>query len=118
MSLSRVLVLFAALLFSQSGALASEAPLDAPYRHLVHPRIDRSGRDSLNPLPTKSDTLAVIANQSAIKNQAARGSCSIFSAIALLESGLILEGKAAREIDLSEEWLQYLIAQEIGRAHV
>ncbi len=95
-------------LFSQ--ALASEAFLDAPYKQLAHPRVDLEGRSRSN-LPKKSDVLPVIAQQSEVKTQAARGSCSIFSAIALLESMLVVEEKLESAPDLSEEYLQYLIAQ-------
>lgn len=91
-------------------AQANEAPLDAPYKRLAHPRVDRFGRDGRELAP-KSDTLAVIEKQSAVKSQAARGSCSIFSATSLLESMLVIDGKATTDLDLSEEYLQYLIAQ-------
>lgn len=89
---------------------AEDAPLDAPYKRLAHPRVDRAGRDGRELAP-KSDSLAVAEKQSAVKSQAARGSCSIFSATSLLESMLAIEGKADTSLDLSEEYLQYLIAQ-------
>jgi hypothetical protein len=98
--------------FLGHAARAEEATsVDAPYKRLFHPRVDRAGRDDVNPAPAKSDTLALIAKQTPVRNQAARGSCSIFSATALLESMLIVDGKADTSIDLSEEYLQYLIAQ-------
>lgn len=89
---------------------SQEASLDAPYKRLAHPRVDRAGRDGREAAP-KSDTVAVIEKMSEVKSQAARGSCSIFSAVALLEGMLAIEGKADNKLDLSEEYLQYLIAQ-------
>lgn len=92
-------------------AHAQDAALDHAYKNLQHPRIDFLGLADTDQLPAKSDTLALIAKQTPIRNQAARGSCSIFSATALLESMLIVDGKADPSIDLSEEYLQYVISQ-------
>jgi hypothetical protein len=108
MKISHLLSLL--LLGLPTVTFAEEAALDAPYKHLVHPRKDLSGRAG-RALRPKSDVLSLIAKQTSVKNQASRGSCSIFSATALLESLLVAEGKADTSIDLSEEWLQYLIAQ-------
>jgi len=104
------LSLFALLALALSPQFAQADALDAPYSRLAHPRIDRAGRDGRESAP-KSNTLAMLEKQTPVKSQAARGSCSIFSAAALLESMLIINGKADANLDLSEEWLQYLIAQ-------
>ena len=105
-------LLLLALLATQTIAFANEdgAFLDKPYKNLRHPKVDEV-RDVLN-LAAKNNTLAVIAKQSAVKSQMNRGTCSIFSATALLESLLVIN-KVAKDtrVDLSEEWLQYLISQ-------
>lgn len=106
-----LLSLAAFALLSPNFARADVAPLDHAYKHLRHPRVSILGLADTEQLPAKSDTLALIAKQTPIRNQAARGSCSIFSSTALLESMLIVNGKADASVDLSEEWLQYLIAQ-------
>jgi len=60
-------------------------------------------------LPKASNVLQTIAMQSPVKSQGSRGSCSIFSATALLEAHLIRNRLAqANNIDLSEQWLEYL----------
>jgi hypothetical protein len=53
----------------------------------------------------------MIAQQSPVKDQASRGTCSIFSATALIESMLIVNGFMKPDVDMSEEWLQYLTTQ-------
>ncbi len=79
--------------------------LDQPYRH---PRrtIDLTGRSELT-ARKRSDVEKVIALQTPVKSQAARGTCSIFSAAAYFESLTILQG--AVQPDLSEEFLEYVI---------
>lgn len=90
-------------------AFAADAPLDPPYRNLVHPESDMElfRTESLG-LPVRSDVRRMLSQQSPVKSQQNRGTCSIFSATALMESMLIITGKAQLEVDLSEEWLQYL----------
>jgi hypothetical protein len=52
----------------------------------------------------------MILRQTPIRSQESRGTCSIFSATALLESMLVLRGDfAATNLDLAEEWLQYVV---------
>lgn len=81
-------------------------PLDKPYRNLQHPiQVPRSGMRG----PPASDTVRVIGLQTEVKAQGSRGTCSIFSAIALLEAMLIRSQGLPRTIDLSEQWLQYLM---------
>ncbi len=78
--------------------------LDPKYPNLVHPK------KSL--LTTKSmpanDVKEVISYQTAVKSQAARGTCSIFSATAYLEGLLVKKGAFNNSLDLSEEWLEYV----------
>jgi len=60
----------------------------------------------------KSDTLAVIKNSTPVKSQGSRGTCSIFSATALLETLLISKKNFSKTLDLSEEYLEYLIVRK------
>jgi hypothetical protein len=58
----------------------------------------------------KSDVLSLLNNQSPVRSQARRGTCSIFSATAMLESMLIIRKDVDKAtIDLSEEFLEYLV---------
>lgn len=102
--------LFLPLLLLSPLAQADEAYLDRPYGKLVHPKVNPF-HNADSTVRTKNDVLAVIRQQTAVKSQAARGSCSMFSSVALLENALVHDGHADTSIDLSEEWLQYLIAQ-------
>ena len=51
----------------------------------------------------------VIAQQTSVKAQGSRGTCSIFSSVALLESLLISNYGLSTALDLSEEWLEYTL---------
>jgi hypothetical protein len=82
---------------------ADQAFLDSKYTHLVHPKVNAVSNKGL----AKNDVASVIANQSSVKSQAARGTCSIFSATAYIEGLLIQKASADKTINLSEEWLQY-----------
>jgi hypothetical protein len=100
---SLTLALCLGLFSSLSYAEADGAFLDSKYQNLVHPIKDKN---SISKSLPASDTKEVIGYQSAVRSQAARGTCSIFSATAYLEGLLIKKGFNA-SIDLSEEWLQY-----------
>lgn len=98
---------------SSSSALGADnegAFLDRPYKNLVHPLVIDSPFMDAQPLAARhSDTAAVIAQQTRVKSQANRGTCSIFSGTALLESMLAIKsGFDPGATDLSEEWLEYL----------
>jgi C1A family cysteine protease len=79
--------------------------LDNRYLNLIHPKqaqfITKSAVFS-------SDTLEIIRNQSPVKAQKERGTCSMFSTVAYVEGALIKERLADSSIDLSEEWLQFI----------
>jgi hypothetical protein len=90
-------------LFALSSFAYAEAPLDPAYKDLKHPKVDDRGHKA----ESKSDTLSLITKQTPVRSQMSRGTCSIFSATALIESLLIINNRATSEIDLSEEWLQY-----------
>ncbi len=97
------IVLSLGLISSTAFSQDEGAFLDAKYTNLVHPIKDENAINKS--LPT-SDTKEVISFQSPVRSQAARGTCSIFSATAYLEGLLIKKGMNAT-LDLSEEWLQY-----------
>ena len=59
-------------------------------------------------LPSKSPIQEVINLQTSVKSQKSRGTCTIFSTLGLFESLLIKNGLSNKEIDLSEEWLEYI----------
>ncbi|MFA6235982.1 MAG: C1 family peptidase [Bacteriovorax sp.] len=77
--------------------------LDPKYPKLIHPK---KSMNSVNKALPASDTADVISYQSPVRSQAARGTCSIFSATAYLE-GLLIKNGMDSSLDLSEEWLQY-----------
>jgi hypothetical protein len=56
----------------------------------------------------KSDIMESLSLQSPVRSQGRRGTCSIFSAVALLESKLISDLGFSTDINLSEEWVQFL----------
>jgi hypothetical protein len=89
-----------------SFAVANDdgAFLDGKYTHLIHPKISTITNKAL----AKNDVVSIIMNQSPVKSQAARGTCSIFSATAYLEGQLIAAKKFDSSINLSEEWLEYI----------
>jgi hypothetical protein len=87
---------------------AYEGYFDAPYSDLAHPIVDDQFNKSSS---IRNDVESMIEMQTSIKSQGSRGTCSIFSATALLEAVLNREGLG--KIDLSEEWLEFLVM--IGR---
>lgn len=106
---------FSSLAFSQSS-LDEGVFLDPKYSNLVPPKkaplfIDQQLRSDL---PEKSPTALVIAKQTPVKSQEARGTCSIFSATAFVESQLIEKRNYANDLDLSEQWLEYVKASILG----
>jgi hypothetical protein len=109
------LVLSSSLFSMNLWADEEGAFLDAPYKGLTHPKQQQvhspEGFNAFSLVPRKSDTSSVIAQQTAVKSQAARGTCSIFSATALLEGLLVKKGAFAANLDLSEEWLQYVVTR-------
>lgn len=60
-------------------------------------------------LPLKSEIADALQFYTPVKSQGKRGTCTIFSSIGYFESLLIREGKADLSIDLSEEWLEYVV---------
>ncbi|OIQ20380.1 MAG: hypothetical protein BM556_00100 [Bacteriovorax sp. MedPE-SWde] len=63
--------------------------------------------------PLSSNTHELIKLQSSVKSQKSRGTCTMFSAIGLVEHLLIKKGAYLPEdIDLSEEWMEYIIMKD------
>lgn len=100
-----LLINLLALCVSAAWAQEDNAFLDNKYEHLIHPQITQSDDKAAQ---TENDVEAVIAKQSPVKSQEARGTCSIFSATAYIESLLISQGDFDNSINLSEEWLEYI----------
>jgi len=113
-----LLIAFACLLVLPVAHAASDRapPLDRAYRGIEHPIDDTLELRSLvgdSVVDTSSDFAAALAHQSEVKSQEDRGTCSIFSTLAWMESYLLRNRLATRRnADLSEEWLQYLVARD------
>jgi hypothetical protein len=92
------------LSFSTAHADEDGAFLDPQYNHKIHPKVSIIRNKS----ESKNDLADAISKQTPVRSQESRGTCSIFSATAYLESLLLQRGFAPAEtLDLSEEWLQY-----------
>lgn len=91
--------LTSSMAFSQDDG----AYLDSKYQNMVHPIKDLF---AVNKSLPASDTKEVISYQSPVRSQAARGTCSIFSATSYVE-GLLIQKGFDNSLNLSEEWLQY-----------
>lgn len=59
-------------------------------------------------LPSRNDVNQIISYMTPVKSQKSRGTCTIFSTLGLFEAKLIKRGLASSDIDLSEEWLEYM----------
>jgi hypothetical protein len=94
-------------------AFAAGAENDGAYLDPGFKEIHRAKPEG-NRAPTKSNTLAVVAKMTPVRAQAARGTCSIFSATALIEGMLNIKGIADNDLDLSEEWMEYLVTRKTG----
>lgn len=101
---SLVLIFFPVFVFAQEF-------LDPAYPDHRHPQTRKwLESKSLKPeelLATKSDTHHLISMQTPVRSQMARGTCSIFSATALLEAMLRIDHQFSEALDLSEQFLQY-----------
>ncbi len=116
-----VFVLFLALVSSTEPLARAEspAPIGRAFKNLQHPLDDTEGLRRLlgdAAIASRSDLARALRHQTPVKSQADRGTCSIFSSIASIESYLIRNGLVSRPdaVDLSEQWLQYLVARKTG----
>jgi len=114
----RALLQVFSLIASVTIAHASDGFLDPPYHpgvpaeHAVNdvspdPQSFVSTPDA--GLPVKSDTLSVINQMTPVRDQGDRGTCSIFSSTAILEAMLNIDYNLGTDLDLSEEWLEYVL---------
>lgn len=89
------------------------AYLDPAYPELIPPLDDSYRYKSIE---DRNDVFTVIENQSPVRSQGRRGTCSIFSATALFESLLIMNHDYdADSINLSEQYLQYMVNAGLDR---
>jgi len=107
------------------GTAASADYLDPPYK-VFNPPINLETMTSLEKMNSaesivaassqlrSSNTLATILQQSPVKSQGSRGTCSIFSATAYIEHYLGETRDFDTSVNLSEEWLEYLIMRRTG----
>lgn len=61
------------------------------------------------------DHLVTAVAQTEVKSQGRRGTCSIFSSTAILEYQLKHLGLVDEDLDLSEQWLEYITAGQRGK---
>lgn len=91
--------------------MAYEDPafLDPPYQ-VFYPPQDSHQWDGLRERGYwgRNHAEALIARQTPVRAQGKRGTCSIFSATAILEFHLVNRFGMSPLLDLSEEWLEYL----------
>ncbi len=97
---------------ARAGVDLDLAPLD-PGPVTVRPVLEDSfGLDFLGfRVPSRSDVASVIKNQTPVKSQGARGTCSIFSSTGLIES--LIKMHYQQELDLSENYLEYLVMSRL-----
>lgn len=107
-----VLIVISQSVFALADGNEEGAFLDPAYAFSAPPRRlprTRGGESILGEaLAPRSETLNIIQKQTPVKAQGSRGTCSIFSATGLLESLLIIRRGFSGDVDLSEEWLEYL----------
>ncbi|MDC1175436.1 C1 family peptidase [Bacteriovoracaceae bacterium] len=60
-------------------------------------------------LPLQSNISEALKFHTEVKSQGKRGACTIFSSIGYFESLLMRDGLVGNDIDLSEEWLEYVV---------
>ena len=99
----KILLLSLSLLLSYQALANDNSFLDPAYNH--------TQRVKISPLriktESKNDMVLAVSLQSPVRSQESRGTCSIFSATAFIESTLIESDSFKNDVDLSEEWLQY-----------
>lgn len=85
--------------------------LDPPYTEKHRPKVEFQLSEDLGSGVALID---MVEAQSVVKSQGRRGTCSIFSATALLEFHLAKLGLTDTSVDLSEQWLEYVTAGQSG----
>ncbi len=106
LSVKKLTLISSLLISTSSFADIDGAYLSPAFNNLKHPKVnDKNNKNSFN----KSNTLSVVNHMTPVRSQGSRGTCSIFSATALLEGMLVINGQTTPQADLSEEWLEYLV---------
>ena len=107
-SLLILLALFALIVPTQgqSDVDYSSAPLSSLSKDKRPPVDDGGGDDDKN--IGASDIVTSISYQTPVRSQGRRGTCSMFSALGLLENRLRQRYGYSEELDLSEQYLEYL----------
>lgn len=104
-------ILWAYSTFGNTEEIEFESPLmpiEAPINDLAG-SIDKN---DIN-LPSKSDIMSLVELHSPVRSQKSRGTCTMFTSIGMVEHLLIKKGiYNAGEIDLSEEWMEYIIMKD------
>lgn len=104
----KLLVMLMALAINANAyAQYDGAYLDPLYKNMVHPKVVKNNNKGIE----SSDTISVVKKMTPVKSQGSRGTCSIFSAIAMLEGMLVINGKFDTDLDLSEEYLEYTVVR-------
>lgn len=99
------LILVTLLSLANTNIMADDhAYLDTAYTHLIHPKTSLITNKAL---ASKNDIEEAMTFQTPVRSQQSRGTCSIFSATAYVETLMIQNEFFDQTIDLSEEWLQY-----------
>ncbi|OUR95354.1 hypothetical protein A9Q84_16080 [Halobacteriovorax marinus] len=98
-------IILTAFLFLSAKSMANidGAFLDAPYKDAVQIKIEKLDNKRFS----KNDVLSVIDNMTPVRAQVSRGTCSIFSATAMLEGMLRIKFAKDETLDLSEEFLEF-----------
>ncbi len=117
---SVILTLFSSTPWSLAAAFdETHPPLSGPYQLLQHPSPEDPTLDvtsdalGLKGRPVRTSFHEAYQNQSSVRAQGGRGTCSIFSTTAWIESWLIRKKTMGSEIDLSEEWLAHVVARTL-----
>ena len=123
---AKIFCVIVTLFIVTPGSLAAASdethpPLSGPFQLLQHPspedQVLAVSRDALvlNRPPVRSSFPEAYQNQSSVRTQGSRGTCSIFSTTAWIESWLIREKTTGSDIDLSEEWLAHVVARTLNQ---
>lgn len=103
---------FVALTSAQVHA-SLDAPLSEATGELLHP-VDDSQLEKLyqtnTNFPSRSDVMGTLGFQTAVKFQGQRNTCTVFAIVGAIEANLRRAKPEIRQIDLSEQWVQYLAA--------
>lgn len=103
-----LLALTPAIAMADQDAPLSEAigslstPIDDTHLEKIH--------QANTNLPTRSNVMATLAHQTAVKFQGSRNTCTVFAIVGTIEANLRRAQPAYKKLDLSEQWVQYLAA--------